>query len=96
MSEQPQANQEEPLNNPMPSAGQEVPEPIAATKEPDRMTYKDNEGVEHIIRIPQGQFKQACQHFINNDWDALGQFPQWTADTSEEEHIVGPGQGTRS
>lgn len=78
MSEQAHSKKQEPLSLPMPSAGQELPEPVIATIEPDQMTYKDNEGVKHIIRIPQGQFQQACQYVINNDWEALGQFPRWS------------------
>lgn len=78
MSEQVQANPQELSNKPMPSANQELPGPVLATKEPDQLTYKDNEGVEHKIRIPTGQFQQACQHYMEKDWEALGRFPQWS------------------
>ncbi|KAF7565039.1 hypothetical protein PtrM4_044730 [Pyrenophora tritici-repentis] len=47
------------------------------------MVYKDDDGVEHAIRIRLGQFQIACQHYINEDWDALGKFPQRT-ETSEQ------------
>jgi hypothetical protein len=40
------------------------------------MVYKDNEGAEHTICIPLGQFQIACQYFIDKNWDALGKFPQ--------------------
>jgi len=59
----------------MPVAGQELPEPVRATIEPNQMVYKDDEGVKHTIHIPPGQYQQACQHFIEKDWEALGQFP---------------------
>lgn len=42
------------------------------------MVYKDKEGIEHAIYIPLGQFKQACQHLVDEDWEALAQFPSWS------------------
>jgi hypothetical protein len=76
MSEQMRSTQQELLNKPMPLANQELPAPVASIREPDQMTYKDNEGVEHIIRIPLGQFQQACQYYIKKYCEALGRFPQ--------------------
>ncbi|USP73418.1 putative ABC transporter [Curvularia clavata] len=78
MSEQAQLNLQGPSEKSMPLAGQALPGPIVGSREPDRMVYKDNEGVEHSIRIPLGQFQIACHYLTSEDWDALGQFPQWT------------------
>jgi hypothetical protein len=78
MADQVQSDPQEPPNKSMPLVSRELPGPVVATGEPDQMTYKDNEGVEHCIRIPRGQYKQACQHYIEENWKALGQFPQWS------------------
>lgn len=59
----------------MPPADQELPGHVVGSREPDRMVYMDDEGVEHSIRIPLGQFQVVCQYYINKDWDALGRFP---------------------
>ncbi|KAF2125253.1 hypothetical protein P153DRAFT_369949 [Dothidotthia symphoricarpi CBS 119687] len=88
MSQQVQPNSKDTSNTPMPDAEQPTPKdpsntpipfeqlpPPRITRECNFMCYKDNEGVEHRIHIPQGQFKQACQHFIDEDWAALGRFP---------------------
>ena len=72
MSEQAQSTPQESLEMPVPSADQELRGPVLGTREPDRMVYKDDEGVEHSIYIPVGQFQVACQHYTNKDWEALG------------------------
>lgn len=78
MSNQAQPTPQEPSEMPPPSAGDELPGPIVGSGEPDRMVYKDDEGVEHSIRIPIGQFQTACQYYIDKDWEALGRFPPWS------------------
>ncbi|PMD47188.1 hypothetical protein L207DRAFT_627884 [Hyaloscypha variabilis F] len=78
-----QSNPQELSNKPKPLANQELPGSVLATKEPDQMTYKDSEGVEHIIRIPTGKFQQACQYYIEKDWEALRRFPEWTENSEQ-------------
>jgi hypothetical protein len=77
MSKQVQSNKQELSNKPVPLPTKELPGPVLSTREPDQITYRDNEGVEHIIRIPPGKYQQACQHFIEEEWEALGRFPKW-------------------
>jgi hypothetical protein len=69
MSKEAQSSIQEPLDF------QDLPPPTGSG-EPNRMVYKDNEGAEHTICIPLGQFQIACQYFIDKNWDALGKFPQ--------------------
>lgn len=88
MSNNEQPSTRDPSNTPMPDDGQPNPReashtsippeqrpPVNITREADGMRYTDNDGVEHYIHIPQGQLKQACEHFINKDWAALARFP---------------------
>ena len=78
MSKQVQSTPQEPSEESMPPAGQELPGPVVGSAEPDRMVYQDGEGIERSIRIPLGQFQTACEYYISKDWDALRQFPQWS------------------
>jgi hypothetical protein len=42
--------------------------------QPNNMTYRDGDGVEHSIYLPQGTMHQACDHFDNKRWDELAKF----------------------
>ena len=46
--------------------------------QPNQMNYVDDTGVPRRIHIPRGKFQEACEHFENEDWEALSLFPTWS------------------
>lgn len=42
--------------------------------QPDTLVYTDEEGVEHIVHIPNGTFEQAVEFANVQDWDGLAKF----------------------
>jgi hypothetical protein len=47
--------------------------------QPNSMTYTDDTtGVSRSIHIPKGRFVEACEHMVNENWEALSLFPTWS------------------
>jgi hypothetical protein len=48
-----------------------------ASVEFNKMSYVDAAGKTHEIHIPTGKAAEACEHFVNEDWEELAKFPKW-------------------
>lgn len=46
--------------------------------QPNKMTYLDGAGVSRCVHIPRGKNQEACEHIMNEDWEALELFPTWS------------------
>jgi hypothetical protein len=53
------------------------PQQCKATVCPNKLVYTNGNGTEQSIHIPTGAFDTVVQHFVNEDWDALAEFPVW-------------------
>jgi hypothetical protein len=53
------------------------PQQCEATVRPNKLVYTNRNGTEQSIHIPTGAFETVVQHFVNEDWDALAEFPAW-------------------
>ena len=47
------------------------------TREPDKMVYTDNEGVQRAIHMPLGTWQAAADHLSTNNFEELNKFPVW-------------------
>jgi hypothetical protein len=45
------------------------------------MTYYDDKGVYRAIRIPKERYLEICRLFKEENWEALGEFEEWKAQT---------------
>jgi hypothetical protein len=53
------------------------PQQCKATVRPNNLVYTNGNRTEQSIHIPTRAFDTVVQHFVNEDWDALAEFPAW-------------------
>jgi hypothetical protein len=44
------------------------------TADPNNLLYKDGDGIERSIYLPQGTMHQAWDHLVNERWDELAKY----------------------
>jgi len=46
--------------------------------EPDYFMFFDSEGNQHEIRIPEGKYQEATEHYVKGEWENLTAYPAWS------------------